>query len=246
LSSRHRRFSQQFCKRTRLQAGREGEGHVDALAAPHPDAAQQPELLAPEGLPRSACGFFGSWRDPHGAWCARRRPSAVPRCSGRRAASRSWTATRSRSLRRHSPFQRSTAPRLRQLSRSVTCPPPSRPCGDGSPSPWSSDSLHVRAAIEPAPNIILFYDIVRLDPLLSDRTAPLPREPSGCGWRRAGSRGCSVCTEMPILRGIGSSVCPAPFDGIITGGEISVAGSVDKLALLREVRRPQGGAAGAV
>ncbi len=141
-----------------------------------------------------------------------------------------------------------TQPRPRSV-RSDTWRTRSPPCDGGSPSPSSRRSTDVHAASRHAaqPHSSHAYDAVRLDPLLSDRSAPLSRKPSRCGWRRTGSRGCSAHTEKPILRGVGSSVCRAPFNGTITGGEISVAaGSVDKLALLREVRGPQGGAAGAV
>ena len=44
----HRRFPQQLWQADEVAGrGREGEGHVDALAAAHADAAQHPELLAP-------------------------------------------------------------------------------------------------------------------------------------------------------------------------------------------------------
>lgn len=47
LSGRHG-IRQQFWQADEVAGGsREGEGHVDTLAAPHPDASQQPDLLAP-------------------------------------------------------------------------------------------------------------------------------------------------------------------------------------------------------
>ena len=61
-----------------------------------------------------------------------------------------------------SPSQSSPTPRLRRPGPSDTLPPPSQPCDYGLPSPSSSASPDVRAAIKPAHDTTSSYEAVRL------------------------------------------------------------------------------------